>query len=180
MKEKYFLILTRTVHEILQVWTEERGLSITELNTAIELRENIITMLSIIGLNPYENFDKSWTFVKNDINEVAPNLLDYIRGIKQCIFEGYKLNIAVWNAVEKKYFTRKSHLPIIIPSGAASGTIQDFTNVTKYGDTNPKYIIYNKILCKPSQIGITYQIEADAISVIDGFIPLDVNFDALV
>jgi HrpA-like RNA helicase len=162
--QKYLGILKSesgfTDTESIQEWADSQGLSISGLYKVVELREDIINILSMIGLNPYENNHNS--LVNNLYSE---DLETYVKQVKQCIFEGYKMNIAIWNTVEKKYVSRKTHIPI---------------NIAKYGDTNPKYLVDHRLLCLPKPSSSLYQIGADAISVLDGYIPIDVNFDALV
>jgi HrpA-like RNA helicase len=155
----------------IQKWAESNGLSITGLYRVIEIREEIISSLAMMGLSPYKNISNSIT---NSID------IEIVKLIKQCIFEGFKMNIAVWNPIEKKYITRKSHIPINLLKGAGGDVISSNMELVKYGDTNPRYIIYHKLLCSPDPRGALYQIEADAISILDGYIPLDINFDSLV
>jgi hypothetical protein len=141
---------------------------------AIELSESIIYQLALIGLNPYQWNEYNFENIIN--NPFDSNKLEYINKIKQCIFEGYKLNIAVWNAADKKYYTRKSHIPLQINSDF----IQTFNEIEKYGDSNPKYIIFDKITYLYNPKNNMYDAKVNNICIIDGYIPYDVNFDTLV
>lgn len=154
----------------LQQWTESHGISITALYEVMDLRDNIINNLALVGFDPY----------RRDASSSSLSRARYIRLVKQCLFEGYKMNIAVWNPSEKKYYARKSHLPIHVDASAAGGTIQDVADIVKHGDSNPKYILYRGLRCLPIPDSTVYRVEADTISVLDGYIPIDVNFDVLV
>lgn len=163
-KEKYE---TRSIIENLKEWGNNYGISIKGLLEVIDLRETIINTMVMIGLNPFHNHEKSL-----DINQ---DKHDYICSIKQCIFEGYKLNIAVWNNIEKKYYSRKSHLPLIIENEYILSKL----DILKYGDSNPKYIIYDKITYIINTMTNLYNPVVSHISVLDGFIVIDPNFDSL-
>lgn len=54
-------------------------------------RDNIMDNLSCMGLNPYENMDDAYPNHKEN----------YFKLLKQCLYEGYRLNTAVWNG---KYY----------------------------------------------------------------------------
>ena len=156
----------------LQRWAEERGASIAALNDVIELRENVINSLALVGLDPYIGFEGTG-FEGTGFEGTGLEDINSIKIIKRCLFEGFKLNIAVWNSSDKKYHSRKSHLPIQV----TSSIIRSEADIAKYGDTNPKYILYFELACLPK--GLIYSIEAKVISVLDGFVPMDVNYDIL-
>jgi HrpA-like RNA helicase len=162
----------------MQKWTEKRGLGITGLYQAVELREDIINMLALIGFDPYYKFEQSIY--------TTDNLSDTLRRLKLCIFEGYKLNILIWNAVDKKYYTRGGHSPTHIGSLSKrggivplNGLLQGPFEIARQGDTNPHYLIYHTLTCSPDEKKELYEMSVDMISVIDGFFPLDANFDTL-
>jgi HrpA-like RNA helicase len=170
---------TRKLDE-LQKWTEENGLSITGLYKAVELREDIINMLALIGLNPYHNFQSS-LFLQFTQGIRDPDLMyQALKIIKQCIYEGYKLNIAIWSPVEKKYLSRGAHIPVDVKNSSLGDILQGPMDIAKYGDTNPRFLVYHDLTCAPGRTGDLYEISTDAVSVLDGFIPMDVNFDTLV
>lgn len=145
----------------LNAWCEENGLDLVTLIDAVKLRDEIIEMMAYLGYNPYENFNKSIYHLMASGND--EDKFNYIKDLKQCIFEGYKMNIAMWNGVEKKYFTRKSHLPLLVrlESGA-------------------KYILYDEVSYRPDPKTGLYAPAINNLTVMDGYITFDSNFDVIV
>ncbi|MEM3061919.1 MAG: helicase-related protein [Nitrososphaerota archaeon] len=136
--------------EDMKKWISDNKMEI--IMSVIEIREEIIYDFARFGLNPYEYFDFSWELIRNmEIN----HKIEYIKKIKHCIFDGYRCNIAVQK--EGKFYDRRTHLQLTI-------------------NTNFKYIIYDKIFYKPNNKGI-YIPKVENISVLDGYIPFDENFD---
>lgn len=159
--------------EILQEWGNKYGININGLIDVLEIRDSIINCLGLIGLNPFYQIEKSYYNISEYSDEEK---FDYIVKMKQCIFEGYKQNIAIWNSLEKRYYTRKTHIPLNIQN---EYLLSKF-DINKYGDSNPRYIIYDKLLYKlNSKINI-YEPIVSNISVLDGFINIDPNFDAII
>jgi HrpA-like RNA helicase len=161
-----------TILEEINNWCDKYGLSFAGLSKIIDTREEIIGSLAMMGLNPY-----AWN--EHSLDNISPSLEDksnYVKSIKMCIFEGYKMNIAVWNNHEKRYISRKSHLPLNITSNYISRR----SDMIKYGDDNPKYIIYDRIMYLPNPKSNMYEANIENISVLDGYVVLDVNFDAIV
>jgi HrpA-like RNA helicase len=160
----------RNIIEIFNSWAENYGMDAEIMIKIMEVREQTINTLVSNGLNPYQNNDKSYYNIvaSYDDNEKY----NYIQLLKQCIFEGYKMNIAVWSSTEKKYFSRKNHLSLNIDSDL----IMTKHELFKYGDNNPRYIIFDKIDLKLNQSGM-YEIKIPHICVLDGYVVVDINFD---
>lgn len=163
----------KNIIELLDDWSNEYGISIKNLLNVIEIRESIINTLSIIGLNSFANNDKCYNSIVDTYSE--SNKLDYIKILKQCIFEGYKTNIAMWNPTDKKYYGRKSHLSINIESDYVLSKV----DIAKYGDTNPVFILYDSIIYMLNSKTNLYESSVDHISVLDGYISIDPTFDSL-
>lgn len=166
-------IKNKNMIDIMNNWCEKYALKIDGLLTILETRDDIIDSMASMGLNPYQNYQKSYHLIENDYSDKEK--YDYICNIKQCIFEGYKLNIAEWKKTEQKYYTRKTHIPIEFNSKY----IQTKMDILKNGDNNPHYIIFNNILLMLNKKTNLYDAKVDYISVLDGFIPVDTKFDAL-
>jgi hypothetical protein len=134
--------------------------------------------MAVIGFNPYANMENSIDQVMGCIHNCdIEDIHKYISGVKQCIFEGYKLNIAVWDAKKKVYTLRKSHLELPISNSRVG--IASKMEIMKYGDSNPKYIIVDKIFFMRDFKENIYVPKIDNVSVLDGFIPLDIMFDSI-
>jgi hypothetical protein len=145
----------------LAQWCESVGLSLVAMIDVIKLRDEIIEMMAYLGLDPYHNFSKSiYCVLPSGTDEEK---YEYIKTMKQCLFEGYKLNIAVWNPVDKKFYTRKSHLPL-----------------QEKLDPGIKYIIYDEVSYRPDPKSSLYTPVVNNLSVLDGYITFDSNFDIIV
>lgn len=144
----------------IEKFAEKKGYSPSTIHRVIETREDIIFNMALLGLDPY-----------------AYSGEEDIQALKQCIFEGYKLNIAIWDAKAQVYRSRRSHVAIQVSGPTAQTLIQNPYDIAKYGDANPRYLIYSSLHSLPKKN--TYTIKAECISIIDGYIDLDANFDTL-
>jgi len=115
----------------LKDWCESVGISYAKMNDMIEFRDDILQMMSAIGLNPYKNFSNGFSYI--DSSDLEP----WIRSIKQCIMEGYKSNIAVWHDTEHTYKTKLGRIPIVVERKWLNSSSESYT----YGVQNPKYIV---------------------------------------
>ena len=134
---------------------DKNGISYASMMKVLELREEIIDSLVAIGLNPY--------FRQGDVR-------DFVK-MKQCIYEGYKLNMGVWVPEIKRYIDYKTHQALTF----TSPVIVPFYQLDQKGDTNPRYVIYAKKETKLDRIKGVYKIHTDHLSVMDGFVPIDLN-----
>jgi HrpA-like RNA helicase len=144
--------------EKLRNWFEEVGINMAGMMNVIERRDVIINTMAMIGLDPFHNFHKS-------IYHALPSYSDmdkfkYIAGLKRCIFEGYKMNIAKWDGQAKSYITRKSHMQI--------------KPKTEHG---VKYIVFDSINYMQDPRSILYSPHVGFVSIMDGYISLDTCFD---
>ena len=151
----------------LKDWCESVGINYFIIEELIEKRDEIIHMVSSVGFNPYANNDLSYGLTD------SYSITMYIDKIKQCIYEGYKTNIAVWDETSKIYKTRIGKLPLSINKYWMSST----SDVNKFNTQNPKYIMYSKILYMPDSMTNYYKPLMEYCSVVDGFVSIDTNFD---
>lgn len=79
-------------HEYLKSDKVESGEGINEF--LIELHDDIIKQLASLGFNPYANVEKSVLF-NYKMMKGTPDLLEAMKKIKMCIYEGFKLFTAV-------------------------------------------------------------------------------------
>lgn len=163
----------QNIVEMLQEWGNEYGINVKGLLNVLEVRESIISSMIMIGLNPFENNSSRFANVVNSFSDQEK--LKYVCNIKQCIFEGYKHNMAVWNSVDKRYYTRKTHLPLQITNEYILSKI----DIYKFGDTNPKYIVYDKLMYFLNTKTNLYEPKVTHVSVLDGYITVDPNFDSI-
>jgi HrpA-like RNA helicase len=156
--------------ETMEAWCAARGVDYRTIIEAIDRRDEVINTLAAIGFNPFHNEKNSLLHVVNNYqNGSVDELITCVKRIKQCIYEGYKLNMAEWNPKIKAYISRQTHmfLPFFNPLFIGK------RDIDKYGDGNPRFIIYNKIKLKRNQETGLYSPEVHGISVLDGFVSLD-------
>lgn len=164
---------SKNIIENLQDWSDQYGVSIEGLLDVIDIRDTIINTMAMIGLNPYLGHENAFVNIVSSYSDKEK--FDYICSIKRCIFEGYKLNLAVWNNVDKKYYSRKSHLPLNIDSEY----IMSRLDILKYGDNNPKYIVYDTLIYLLNPKTNIYESQISHISIMDGYVTIDPNYDSL-
>jgi HrpA-like RNA helicase len=158
----------------LEEWCEGRGISFSSLIKALEERDQVIQTLAMIGFNPFQNSDKELRNVLSCYNNCGKrDLIERVKVLKQCIFEGYKLNLAEWNPRAKAYISRQTHmyLPIDNP------LVIKRKDINSEGDSNPKFIIFDELTMRASPATGIYQTSVGLISVLDGYVPIDPHFD---
>jgi HrpA-like RNA helicase len=139
----------------LNDWCNKYDISPQIMIDVSEKRDDIMKTLTLVGLNPFENFEKSLKFLPlNDHEE----LIEYAKNIKQCIFEGYKMNIASMGVLE--YSMLISHIQF---------------NFKRPWINKVKYVMTDNILYKKS--GDRFEAAPNFISVLDGFLPIDTLYD---
>jgi hypothetical protein len=163
----------KNIIEIFTNWAENYGMDPEIVFKVMEVREQTINTLVSNGLNPYQNNEKCFANIVNSYDD--NDRYKYIQLMKQCIFEGYKLNVAAWSAYDKKYYSRKTQLPLEIDSEL----IMNKHELFKHGDNNPRYIIYDKIDLKLNNQTGMYEIKIPHISILDGYVVVDANFDRI-
>lgn len=149
-------------------WAEECGIGINAVLGAIALRDEVMILMAKLGLNPYNCHQNSLSALLGAKNNIEiDDIIGYIKLVKQCIYEGYKLNIALLSP-SGKYLVRRTHLPLELNKPTIG--------IVPYSDDNPHVILYDKIRYMRSQIGDYYEPHIDNISVLDGYVPYDYKF----
>ena len=145
-------------------WCEEHGLNYSFLSKTVSGREDIIRSMATMGLNPYAKSADS-IYIKPGLD------LNTVNKIKQCIFEGFKTNIATWNSINKYYETYNGKLKFTIDKPFISGTM----DLIAYGLQNPKYIIYDSINYRQDFATNRYKPSINYCTVLDGYVAIDID-----
>lgn len=132
-----------------------------------EERENILHSMMISGLNPFKNYNKRLiTMLQSaSLNEK----IDYIKTLKKCIYEGFKLNVlqkivsSSGNGSETKYVNRFND------NIQASGI-----NVF---ELKPEFLITSKVLLKDNIKTGIFSYKTEFTCILDGFVNIDLYFD---
>jgi len=150
-------------------FSETINIKFESLINFINVRDNLIETMLNIGLNVMTN-NKSIIDIEEDkfINEIIK--------IKYCIYEGFRNNIAIYNKETYKYEITAGSIKI--PSMFSDKELTRAKN-EKYGidyKTLPKYILYDRLMLKYNTSSKMYDIKAERISSLDGFVNIDLNF----
>ena len=152
--------LSYDFEEKMGKWAKELSLDYEVLLDIIAERDALMSQLANMGLDPfYMNHKKITTAFSSS------DLLETISTIKQCIMEGYKNNIAKRN-MDGTYTTMMTDI-----------TFNYSHPLLRY---EPTYIVFNELFGMPGQKGITYELNPQMISILDGYISIDVWFDSLI
>jgi bacterioferritin (cytochrome b1) len=149
-------------------WLSSNGFLMHSLYEVIETRDEIITNLLTIGLNPYYNGLTEVRGRYNLVNIMRRNLeegYEEIKKLKYCIYEGYRYNVAIWNPTNNAYVLKNTNMIVLLDTG-----------LYKYNDHEesiPKVITMAELSVKESlnKDGI-YTFTGSTISSLD-----DINYD---
>lgn len=149
-------------------WCLRNGLKTGFFNEAAAAREDIVLSMSGMGLNPYALFKKSYP------NRTELDIDEWVSGIKQCLFEGFKLNMCMWNPVSRVYETRYGRIPVVLDKPFIASRL----DLAEYGGQNPKFLIYDSLGFRQDSRTNEYKPSLKYASVIDGFIAYDIEYDS--
>ena len=152
-------------------WTKENGLNLDGLYDTIILRDEVISDMITIGLNPYYNGlglnRGSYNLPKILRSNLMEGMEEVIK-LKHCITEGYRFNICQWT--ESGYYCTQKHTNIV----CKSPLIKPTETSDRIKQTRPQKIIVSDITLMEGFNG--YEFSAPEVSVLDGYINLDNEF----
>lgn len=162
----------------LQNWMKENGLLYAGWLQVIEFRDSYMkTLVSEIGLNPYQNglglkrytYDLRKLFRQNLWTGVTE-----VRKLKSAMFEGYRLSTATWDVALTMYVHDQTHMPINIKSPM----LLPLPSHVRIKQVRPhSIIVFNMSLRLPSRskTGL-YEFGSYVASALDGFVNIDRSF----
>ena len=168
---KYFVDIEE---RSFQNWCQSIGFEYSTMINALSKRNEIIDELYSVGINPYNNDSFKLKNILNDYDSGNVQfLINTIKEIKSCIYGGYYNNLLKLNEADNSYYNNqnikiKLHEPFIKSAMLKSHNFAEY---------KPKWIISNLLILnqvsspdleKPAPL--LYQIEANKISILDGFI----------
>ena len=139
-------------------WCEKNKLDLNTMIDVIQRRLEIMNEIAVLKLDPFYNKDKSI------INSKKDNYFKNVCNIKQCIFDGFKLNIIHNDKLTRSYKNRFGQ------------TIK--VNIPNRDIGFPQYLVTNKISINSNPMNpiFTFNLIAERVSVIDGYIGIDTEF----
>ena len=148
-------------------FSEKSNISFTGLVEFIKKRDELIEQMIDIGLNLATKYPSLVDVPEN-------KFLDTLIRIKYCIFEGFKLNLAKFNPTTSRYEINAGSIktPKLFNE-------KELAVYKEYGIESkhvPKYILYDELNIKYNRKTKIYDLKADRISSLDGFVNIDLNF----
>ncbi len=160
----------------IKKWCLNNGLNYDGLLGVIAVRDSIIEyFIQSIGLNPFWNGIDVPRHTYNLRKIFQTNIymgLEEVKKIKQCIYEGFRLNTATWDENKQNYILDNTHEKIIL----TSDIIHPLPAHSTFIQNRPKKIIVSNINLNENKFTKIYQQEADVVSVMDNFINIDDTF----
>ena len=151
-------------------WCRENGLSYKSLIYIIKARDNIITlMIQSIGIDPFQGDN----LPLRDLLKKNPEAgINYIKKIKNCIYEGYRLNTATWNIF--RYVHDATNLNLVIDSPV----IKELPNHEDFKQSRPLRIIVRNVQLRKDPKSDIYLYNVYRVSSMDGYVNVDDTFSS--
>lgn len=138
----------------------------------ISTRDEIIESMLSVGVNPYYNGLNLAQGTYNITNIFKSSLeegIEEVKKIKRCILDGYRCNVARWNQSANSYEMMHRHTKVKVRSKLVSEI--------DAAQPRPQLIILSGVILQPNFNSVTYSFNnSGSVSVLDGFIDLDLNF----
>jgi hypothetical protein len=166
-----------------QKWCENVGLDYSVLMYALEKRNDIIEELYSMNINPYKNESYKLKTILTSIKskDEILHLINNIKNIKKCIYGGYYNNLLHLNDSDNSYYNNQN-IKIKLSEPFIKTSLLKNNNFSEY---KAKWIVSNSIrfeAIKSPNMEILdpllYSIQAENISILDGFIYPDFEFSS--
>jgi HrpA-like RNA helicase len=168
----------KNVNEIRK-WCEDKGIIFGTLMKISENVEEILwEIMNQIKINPlhYNNVDYDsnlYVALKRTNDTTQSDMIDLVCKFKSCIYEGYKMNLLIWDE-KKQYYTNRHGLKVVVESKLVSNLSYQVIGVN-FKQNRPHILLYKNLILKKGISG-TFEWIADTISVMDGFVNVDTEF----
>lgn len=154
----------------IKKWCVENGLSYKSLISIIKARDNIIAqMIQSMGLDPYcgDSPPLRELLIKNTETGIS-----YIKKIKQCVYEGYRLNTATWDVF--RYVHDATNLNLVIDSPV----IKELPKHDDFKQSRPLRIIVRNMQLRKDPNSEVYLYNVYRVSSMDGYVNIDDTFSS--
>jgi HrpA-like RNA helicase len=180
-----------TLKKLLNILKSDLLFTHNDILNILSTRWDIIKSLSVLGisldnvpshsidlfnfLNEYILTEKILEDNKMLLNNFIKNHPTYkiICNFKRCIYESYKLNTVYRKG--SKYFTLKNY-EVILPNFFNKEQKNLYSSLGIYRYDAPNIVVCNKFLYEQSYKTNEYNMKTELISIMDGFIGIDLNF----
>jgi len=159
----------------VEKWCLDNKLIYEGMNKVALLRDEIIEDLIKIGLNPYWNglgVDRGTYSLLKLFRENLDECVSEVKKIKQCIIDGYRFNLLIWDNSIKKYILHHRNIPVFVKCTVLSRMGENAVQ------TNANFIVSSNIMLKQSQKDKdVFQFEhSGSISIMDAYLDIDLGF----
>ena len=156
-------------------WCISNGLNFNTLNKLVEQIDELYwQLIDSACLNPFKHKDESiYNHLALSNTITNSDFIDSIILIKKIIYEGYKLNLLTYNEDLHSYVNNQN-VPIIVDSPLVNDLSYQ-KNGKKLLQSKPKYLIYKNLLLRKNPITLAFEMVASTISVLDGFVNIDIS-----
>lgn len=153
-------------------WCEANDVSYDNMLYVVSVRDEIIEGLISIGVDPYYNglMLEQGTYNLTDIfKRSLEDGIEEIKKLKKCILDGYRGNLARWNPVANTYEMIHRPAKVRVKSPLVSEIAAE--------QQRPQIVALSNLILQSDFGGVTYSFSnAGSVSVLDGFIDLDIHF----
>ena len=171
-------IETDSINKIKE-YCEKNQVNYNGIMAFIENRDEIIRdFLFNMNMNPYANDHINLYDLLNSYNgnqNLFEESIEEIIKIKQCIYEGYKLNVATYNSEKNIYISNFNGYKIDTNSYLIKN-LPSLKNGKRFTENKPKYILYDSLTIKQNfDSDYTFAV-SNCITVLSGYINIDFSF----
>ena len=156
----------------IEEWCDIHKVNYNGLLKVVSIREEIIspTMIFNLGLNPYINNVNILDLLNNNNHF---ELIEEVKKIKKCIYNGYLLNIATYDEINNIYISDETGININVNSYLTNNF--PILNIGEdFIQNKPKKIIYDSSILKFDYLNNSFEFYiVNALSVLDGYLNID-------
>lgn len=166
---------SKDIFQTLQDYADDNGFELDVLFKIITARDELIGDMLNVGMNPFYNSYTDKRGKYNLIKILQDNLqegMEEIRKIKYCIYEGYRMNLYIWNDGIGAYVSSTHHNTVRLESKITKSVFGSLIQQKR-----PQKIIVSSALLAQSMMNKgMYEFSGADVSVMDGFVDVDVEF----
>ncbi len=160
----------------LREWCLKKGLHYKNLSNVSESIDEVYwQMLEQLKINPlFTNAQPTlYESLKRSTSLINTEMVDSVVRLKKCIYDGYKCNILRWNE-QANSFQTATGLNVVVESKLVSRLSYQKIGA-QFEQDRPMIILYKDLLTRQNKMG-NYAHEASMISIMDGFVDVDLEF----
>lgn len=159
--------------EVIQQFCIDNHIIYSELMNLIDTRDEIIKDLTFnMNLNPMANNHINLSALLNSKNTLS-EAIEYIINIKKCLYEGFKLNVAIYNKQLNKYIIQNTQFEININSYLTKN-LPILESGKQFEINKPPIILFDSAIIKNNPEINNYQFYVgNSISVLSGYVNIN-------